>query len=588
MVMPLFFAKQPSRMAACEPSASSSDPVERVPQPANAAGAVQETIDLLEADLIRMISEVEREAEAVSSGVRASAEAVGAIRAQTETLADQARGANQDAAELARASTGLAQSSSEIGRQVREAGRMTDAAAAAAGQASRNVEGLKASSSDIGNVVGLIATIAKQTNLLALNATIEAARAGAAGRGFAVVAAEVKALSVQTHQATEEISRKIDMLQQDAASSIVAVQRIAEVVESLRPVFSAVAGAVDEQVATTGKLSQNAGDTSGFVASVSDGAGHIEAAARGAAAHGDAVDHHGKHVAALAGKLRDRFVNFLRQTEIGDRRRHDRLPCDIGVALRAPAGIVRGHTADLSEGGLLLRLESPAATAMSAGSVMTADLAGIGTWGVRLVNTSALGLHLAFVRFEAAGEAALQQKLAAIRAENQEFIARTVDAAGRISQAFEDAVSRRMVSREGLFDNDYVPIEGTDPVQLSTKFVDCAEAILPPIQEPLLAADPRMVFCVAVDRNGYLPVHNRIYSQPQRPGDAAWNIAHCRNRRIFDDRAGLAAARNGRAYLIQNYPRDMGNGVTVMMREIDVPIRVFGKHWGGFCTAYKL
>jgi hypothetical protein len=59
------------------------------------------------------------------------------------------------------------------------------------------------------------------------------------------------------------------------------------------------------------------------------------------------------------------------------------------------------------------------------------------------------------------------------------------------------------------------------------------------------------------------------YSLPQRPGESAWNVAHSRNRRIFDDRAGLAAARNVRPYLIQVYARDMGNGVTVVMREID-------------------
>ena len=49
-----------------------------------------------------------------------------------------------------------------------------------------------------------------------------------------------------------------------------------------------------------------------------------------------------------------------------------------------------------------------------------------------------------------------------------------------------------------------------------------------------------------------------------------------------------AAGRNLRSYLIQSYARDMGNGKTVMMREIDVPIRVQGRHWGGFRTAYKL
>jgi methyl-accepting chemotaxis protein len=97
-----------------------------------------------------------------------------------------------------------------------------------------------------------------------------------------------------------------------------------------------------------------------------------------------------------------------------------------------------------------------------------------------------------------------------------------------------------------------------------------------------------MAFCAMIDTNGYLPVHNKIYSHPQRPGDATWNTANSRNRRIFNDAAGLAAGRNQRAYLIQSYARDMGNGNTVMMREIDVPIRIKGRHWGGFRTAYRL
>src|SRR5439155_718412 len=91
-----------------------------------------------------------------------------------------------------------------------------------------------------------------------------------------------------------------------------------------------------------------------------------------------------------------------------------------------------------------------------------------------------------------------------------------------------------------------------------------------------------------IETNGYLPVHNKIYSHPQRPGDVAWNTANSRNRRIFNDPAGLAAGRNLRTYLVQSYARDMGNGKMVMMREIDVPIHVRGRHWGGFRTAYRL
>ena len=141
---------------------------------------------------------------------------------------------------------------------------------------------------------------------------------------------------------------------------------------------------------------------------------------------------------------------------------------------------------------------------------------------------------------------------------------------------------------DDLFDDNYIEIPGSNPLQHRTRFLDWTERALPAFQEAFLSKDKRMAFCATVDRNGYLPVHNKIYSQPQRPGDVAWNTANSRNRRIFNDMAGLAAGRNTRPYLIQSYPRDMGNGVTVMMREIVVPIRVHGRHWGGFRTAYKL
>ena len=145
---------------------------------------------------------------------------------------------------------------------MRDAGKLADLASAAAREASANVERLRESSAAIGNVVNLIAQIARQTTLLALNSTIEAARAGEAGRGFAVVATEVKALAVQTQNATEEITRKIDALQRDATGSADAVQRISQAIEAIRPVFDTVNGAVAEQSQTTGEMSDNAASTS--------------------------------------------------------------------------------------------------------------------------------------------------------------------------------------------------------------------------------------------------------------------------------------------------------------------------------------
>jgi methyl-accepting chemotaxis protein len=553
--------------------------------PATGMASIRETIDLLELDLSAMIHDVAMAAASVRSGTSASAEALAAIQVRTETLAAQSRDAKRDADQVADATVELAQSSNEIDKQVRAAGALTDDAGDAALAANRSVDELKASSAEIGQVVNLIANIARQTNLLALNATIEAARAGAAGRGFAVVAAEVKALSVQTQTATEEIKRKIETLQNAAAISISAVHRISEATKAVRPVFSSIAGAIEHQVETTDGLSRNASDNSRFIGAVADGVTEIKTAAAGATAHGEAVDHSGQDVGRMAERLKTRCVIFLRLSEIGDRRLHERLPCELDVDLQGDGTALSGQTADISEGGLLVRLREP--RGLVTGSSINARIAGIGTAQLRLVNQSALGLHLSFETIDEPTRARLEEKLAAIRSDNTEFIDRAIAAANQIARQLEEAVTARRITLDDLFDNTYVPIPDTNPTQYTTRFLSLTEQILPAIQEPLLASDKRMVFCVAVDRNGYLPVHNTIYSRPQRSGEIVWNSAHSRNRRIFDDRAGLSAGRVVRPYLIQNYPRDMGDRV-VMMWEIGAPIRVFGKQWGGFRTAYTL
>jgi methyl-accepting chemotaxis protein len=67
----------------------------------------------------------------------------------------------------------------------------------------------------------------------------------------------------------------------------------------------------------------------------------------------------------------------------------------------------------------------------------------------------------------------------------------------------------------------------------------------------------------------------------------AHNARHCRNRRLFDDRTGLAAGRSTRAHLLQSYERDMGGGERMMIKEADAPIMVGGRHWGAFRLMYQ-
>jgi methyl-accepting chemotaxis protein len=81
--------------------------------------------------------------------------------------------------------------------------------------------------------------------------------------------------------------------------------------------------------------------------------------------------------------------------------------------------------------------------------------------------------------------------------------------------------------------------------------------------------------------------HNKSYCQPQRPGDVVWNTANSRYRRIFNDRTGLASARNQRPFLLQTYRRDMGGGRFVLLKEATAPIMVNGRHWGGLRLAFN-
>lgn len=168
---------------------------------------------------------------------------------------------------------------------------------------------------------------------------------------------------------------------------------------------------------------------------------------------------------------------------------------------------------------------------------------------------------------------------------DQPLIDAVKERAARISALFENAVELHHIRMPDLFSTTYRDIPGTNPLQKMALFTRLTDRLLPPIQEEALGLDPRIVFCAAVDRNGYLPTHNLKFSQPQGR-DPVWNTANCRNRRVFDDRVGLGAARSTAPFLMQIYRRDMGGGKFAMMKDLSAPIMVHGKHWGGLRLAY--
>src|SRR5450631_1767966 len=161
-----------------------------------------------------------------------------------------------------------------------------------------------------------------------------------------------------------------------------------------------------------------------------------------------------------------------------------------------------------------------------------------------------------------------------------------IDTAKQISEAFESAIERGDIRLEQLMDENYREVAGTDPKQYLTDYVAFTDRILPPIQDPIQKIDPRIAFCVAWAKGGYLPTHNPNYRLPQGP-DPVWNNANCRNRRLFNDRAVRKVAANTKPFLLQTYRRDMGGGNFVLMKDLSSPINVHGRHWGAFRMGFR-
>ncbi|SDG28371.1 methyl-accepting chemotaxis sensory transducer [Limimonas halophila] len=165
------------------------------------------------------------------------------------------------------------------------------------------------------------------------------------------------------------------------------------------------------------------------------------------------------------------------------------------------------------------------------------------------------------------------------------FIQLAQQKADEIGRAFEDAIARGQIDEATLFDFRYEEIPGTNPVRHEAPFSTFTDRVLPPIQEPALQTDERMVACCAVDKNGYLPTHNKHVSYPQSD-DPTWNAKYSRQRTWFQDRVGRAAGANTEPFLLQAYRRKMGDH-NLLLKDVSAPIYVNGKHWGGVRIDYR-
>jgi methyl-accepting chemotaxis protein len=250
-----------------------------------------------------------------SGQMRTTSSGLSTISRQTNErvqVAEKASGeASMSVETVAAASEELSASINDISQQAAHAAGIASRAVGQARDTDGTVQGLAQSAGRIGEVVGLINTIAAQTNLLALNATIEAARAGEAGRGFAVVASEVKSLASQTAKATEEISEQISDIQRVAGEAIDAIKGIGSIIGEVNEVATAIAAAVQQQGAATQEITRSTQFAAQGTKNVSDNITGVKADADAAAAAAEDVKHASQTLETQSQQLGNQVTDFL-------------------------------------------------------------------------------------------------------------------------------------------------------------------------------------------------------------------------------------------------------------------------------------
>ena len=525
------------------------------------------------------VKETDRTVQAQSDRVRIVSSSLVRSAAEVFQCVDSIKGTTGDIAgemtQVSLASKQLTESAHDI--ESRLTGTIDDASQALSESESARdvVEALVNSVEKIADVVEVVQGISSKTRLLALNANIEAERAGEAGRGFAVVAEEVKQLAAQTENAMISITQQTKEIRGSTSAAADAIELVSSTVNTITQ-------STRNMASVAGQQSQATRDINTVVARVTDATNVASKNVQELLWRTDGIHDVASRLSDV-GDFLDRGVDDMQQrfqtildTEVLAGHSVNRKSIHISVQVQTPDGnTFDGYTMTLCERGGLLSLPMPPSSEKLR---VTVILDGSLSVPATIYAVTSLGAHIYFDEGVLTA-AMISEIMLHVSKVERLFIERVIEGATQAQATLEKALADGM-SEDEIFDMDYRIISNTNPTQYHTKFDQFADKYFPAFQEKTVATDDRILFMCAQDRNGYIPTHNAKYAQEQRPDDPAWTVAHCRTKRIFDDRAGLTASWNKMPHLVQCYKRDMGGGVFAYLKEFDAPVMVNGRHWG--------
>lgn len=234
-----------------------------------------EVADLLRAldgmrhHLARTVAQVREASESIATASHEIASGNQDLSGRTEQTASNVQQTVSSIAELGGHVQQTAQSAQSANQLADTASQAAQRGGVVVGQAVQSMHSMAQASHKIGDIIGLIDSIAFQTNILALNAAVEAARAGEQGRGFAVVASEVRMLAQRSAAAASEIKGLI-------SNSVAAVDSGVQLVEQAGQAMEDIVRGVERVSATISEISVASASQSEGIGSVSQAVGEID------------------------------------------------------------------------------------------------------------------------------------------------------------------------------------------------------------------------------------------------------------------------------------------------------------------------
>ena len=285
-------------------------------------GSVLHGILQMQESMARIVGQVRHGADGVAMASAEIAQGNHDLSARTESQASALEQTAASMEELGATVRHNADNAAQANQMANNASRIADQGGQTVEQVVHIMQSIHADSTKIGDIIGVIDSIAFQTNILALNAAVEAARAGEQGRGFAVVAGEVRSLAGRSADAAKEIKQLIQ-------ASVDKVATGTQLVEHAGSAMDEIVSSVQRVGHMIGEISASAAEQSSGITQVNTTVNQLDQMTQQNAALVE-------QSAAAAHSMREqteRLVGAVQVFRLG----HEAQAAAHGAALPAPA-----------------------------------------------------------------------------------------------------------------------------------------------------------------------------------------------------------------------------------------------------------